>query len=256
MNPIDSKIAPGIANWRKIAKVKIVKKNKLIIPRIIYGSFNEAVLICTGLHLEETSGPLTFLNPENVKDLLNLANSKKISLIIYPLINNFGLSYGTDANEKLLRRNEEGINYNDGWGIHKSAEEVAVAETDMAKILKRYKVKLVLSLHEDSVCPGKGYLWINGITDKKVRTQIYEKVRKNIDSKFLLSMTNQKGEGGVVEDSISIVDSKDEGAFEEWMADYNHIPTVLSEAPFGESLENRKKFHQEVIIAAISTICG
>lgn len=254
MNPIASKIAPGIALWREIAKVKVVKRNKLIIPRIIFGSFNDAVLICTGLHLEETSGPLTFLDPGNIKELLELANSKKLSLIIYPLINNFGLDYDTNAEEKLLRRNSDGINYNDGWGMHKGAEEVEVAESDITGVLNRYNVKLAMSLHEDSVCPGKGYLWINGLRDQETRFKIYNEVKKNIDPKFLLTMTNQKGEGGQIEDSISIVDSKDEGAFEEWMADHFGVPTVLSEAPFGESLEVRKNFHLEVIKASINTI--
>lgn len=254
MNPIASKIAPGIAKWRKIAKVKVVKKNKLIIPRIIYGSHNDAVLICTGLHLEETSGPLTFLDPDNIKELLTLANSKKISLIIYPLINNYGLAHETHVDEKLLRRNSEGINYNDGWGMHKGAEEVEVAEADMESVLNRYNVKLALSLHEDSVCPGKGYLWVNGLRDKETRFKIYKEVKKNIDSKLLLSMTDQKGEGGIIEDSISIVDSEDEGAFEEWMAGHFGVPTVLSEAPFGESFEVRKNFHLEIIKASVQAI--
>ncbi len=245
----------GISSWQKLAKVEVIAKNGIKIPRIIVGEFKNAVLICTGLHLEETSGPLTFLDPMNVKDLIKLANDKKFSLIIYPLINNYGLDYDTNVDEKFLRRNSEGINYNDGWGLNKKAEEVAIAEEDITEIIKKYNIKLTMSLHEDSVCPGKGYLWVNGLPDKKVRQTIYNEVKKNVDEKFLLSMTEQKGEGGVIEDSISIVDSEDEGAFEEWMAD-KKIPVVLSEAPFGENFEIRKNFHLEVTKASIKAVCN
>ncbi len=255
MNPIASKIAPGLSSWKKIANVMKIKNGKIMIPRIIVGEHDDAVLICTGLHLEETSGPLIFLDHKNLDELLKIAKKRKLTLIIYPLINNFGLDYAPDYEEKFLRRNEAGINYNDGWGMKKKAIEVSLAEQDMDMVLKKYNVKLTMSLHEDSVCVKKGYLWINGLPSKSTREKIYKEVKKNIKPEYLLKMENEKDiVGGFVENEISVVDSKDEGAFEEWIAD-KKIPVVLSEAPFAESLEVRKNFHLEVIKASIKAIC-
>ncbi len=254
MNPIANRLSPGFVAWKKLASVKNLGNSKYTVPRIIYGEAERALIICTGLHLEETSGPLTFLNPKAVRPILNMAVKKDITLIIFPLINNFGLAYSPKDDDKFLRRNVDGVNYNDGWGMKKKAKEVAIVEKDIKEIIRKYKVLVTASLHEDSLSPGKGYLWINGLKDKTKRMEIYNHVKENISTKYLLKMPQKTIMGGKVEEQISIVDSPDEGAYEDWMADVLGIPAILSEAPFGSSLPTRRKFHLEVIKAVVNTL--
>ncbi len=249
MNPVSKQISKGLVKWSKIAHVSNLSK-KYKLPRIIFGSQKRAIIISTGLHLEETSGPLTLLDPAKLKWLLEFAKKNKFTIVLYPIINNRGLSYLPTADEKFLRTNDKGVDYNDCWGIKEVTGEVRIVSRDIKKIIKKYDVVCALSLHEDSALPKKGYIWTNGVA-KKLREQICKLIKSNILKKYILEIGQKTFEGGKVENRFCVVNARDYGSFEVWMAELNNIPTVLSEAPFGEKLAIRSKFHMEVIKATL-----
>ncbi|OGM61057.1 hypothetical protein A3A75_02755 [Candidatus Woesebacteria bacterium RIFCSPLOWO2_01_FULL_39_10] len=178
-----------------------------------------------------------------------------MELHIYPVINNYGLKYNTTDPYKFLRSNEKGINYNSGWGVNTSKKciEVMLVEEDIKKIQSNRKVRLVLSLHEDSTSIGKGYIWTNAL-GTKLRRSIQDKLKSKIDKKLLTNMKENEVQGGKVEVGFTIVDAQDVGSFENWLAEDLKIPVVLSESPFGLSLATRKKFHIRIIEASLSSI--
>lgn len=258
MNIISSKIIPGLANWKKLGgKLDFLKSSSIGVPRIFIASkrpSNELVIIVSGFHLEETSGPLLLLNPDKVLPILNLGPAYA-NFLIYPVINQFGLKFSIDSHENLLRSNHLGINYNDKWGmLGKKTEEVSLIESDILKMVKKYSPIFALSLHEDSVTPGKGYLWFNGIKSREVRKKIITEVKSVVEKSLALEIQEPEVEGGKIEDGFAIVDAKDKGTFENWLSDDLKIPVVLSEAPFGLKLNVREQFHQVVMKSAINVL--
>jgi len=266
MNPVTKRISKGLAAWRRAgARVDFLRKNNISVPRIWLGAnTGKTILIQSGLHLEETSGPLLLLDPSALLPTVRSALKRDISFLIYPVVNNFGLRHDPSGPDKLLRYNEKGINYNDGWGLSddKKCLEVKLVEEDILKFLGTNKVILAVSLHEDSTTPQKGYLWFNGIKSTKVRKEIRARLKSKIlksgllkiDRQILLTIRESKVDGGRVEGGFTVVDAKDKGALEHWLGEDLKIPTVLSEAPFGLRLRTRKSFHSKVIDSAISTV--
>lgn len=260
MNPIASLLPKGLAAWGKVsADVSFLIQGGFRVPRILLGSADQYVLIASGLHLEETSGPALLLDPEGVFPVLKPILDKKIGILMYPVINQVGLKYLPTENDHLLRYNDNNFNYNDGWGIpgNKKATEVALVEKDILSLNRISQIKLALSLHEDSETPGKGYIYTNGISDSILRKSITQKIKGHVDVKQLANKSDilesgqETFQGGIIEDDICIVDSKDKGSIENWLADDLKIPTVLSEGPFGLDLEVRKKFQLEVLKATL-----
>jgi len=263
MHPLAAQIPNGLNSWQAAgAKVGTLKKDKINVPRIWVNSVkNKVFLLIGGLHLEETSGPFLLLTPQLLLPVLEPLLKKGVNIVIYPAINQFGLSFEPSTNDKLLRYNAEGINYNDRWGIKaKKCKEVEVVEKDILSIKKFYEIIFAVSLHEDSETPQKGYIYTNGISDPNFRKKLRQGIISQVSADILASEKDfQEGiqsefTGGKVEEEFCLVEAKDPGSMESWTADKLHVPTVLSESPFGLSLDTRKSFHLSVIASAISVL--
>lgn len=261
MNPVALQLKKGLAKWKEVAKVDLLKTVAVTVPRISLLSKvrsipnnSKVVIIASGLHLEETSGPLLLLDPSKMLAILKSALNKGVSFFIYPVINNFGLKYDLSTSEQLLRNNEKGVNYNDGWGLNTNIKclEVGLVENDIKKILQKNRVLLVLSLHEDSTSMGKGYIWLNSV-NAQLRRSIQKKVLMKIDKKVLMNSKKRIIQGAKVEMGFTIVNAKEKGSFEHWLGEDLRIPTLLLEAPFGLDLKTRINFHRYVMAAAISS---
>lgn len=85
----------GNFNFLRIASKNIKPKDKVL-------------FIATGIHGEETAGPLTILN--NFKDIFSYAHKNKVKLIIYPLCNPSGFAqmtrYNIDDDEGEVGNND------------------------------------------------------------------------------------------------------------------------------------------------------
>ncbi|MEK7188691.1 MAG: hypothetical protein AAB685_02470 [Patescibacteria group bacterium] len=260
MNPVTLGLKRGLKRWQEVADLNLLKVKGISVPRIFVKAKgasslanNQTIIIASGLHLEETSGPLLLLDPSSLLPKLQPALQKNISFLIYPVINNYGLKYSPSGPEKLLRNNKQGINYNDGWGLtQKKCLEVSLVEKDILEFGKKQNLSLVLSLHEDSTAPGKGYLWINA-TNAKLRRLIQKNVTTSIDTSLLIKTKAKSVQGGKVEAGFMVVNAKDKGSFENWLADDLKVPTILSEAPFGLDLSTRKNFHSAIIASCINS---
>jgi hypothetical protein len=250
MNVIKKSIAPGIKAWKgNGANISYLKKDNLRIPVVFLPSkiqSNKLFLIASGFHLEETSGPLFLLNPKvclpSFRDILKMMN-----IVLFPLINQFGLSFKETVSDKHLRRNGLGLDYNSAWGFDKEkCQEVRLVEKRLIELYKEYQMVFALSLHEDSTEPGKGYLWMNNIRSDTRKT-IQHALEKNVDKKILLQMKSTVGlRRGRIESGFSVVDAKDE-SFENFTSEILGIPTLLSEGPFGLDLNRRIAFHRAVL---------
>jgi len=250
MNVIKKSIAPGIKVWKgKAAKISYLKQENLRVPVIFLRSkiqSDKLFLIASGFHLEETSGPLFLLNPQTcVSSFTNILT--KMNIVIFPVINQFGLSFKETMQDKHLRRNALGLDYNSAWGFDKEkCQEVRLVEKKLIELYKEYQLVFVLSLHEDSTEPGKGYLWMNNIRTNTRKT-IQLALEKKVDKKILLQMKSTVGlRRGRIESGFSVVDAKDE-SFENFTSEILGIPTLLSEAPFGLDLDRRIAFHRAAL---------
>ena len=250
MNVIKKRINPGIKDWREEgAKVSYLKQGKLRVPVILLRSgvqSNKLFLIASGFHLEETSGPLFLLNPRLcLPPFRNIL--QKMNIVIFPVINQFGLSFAETAADKHLRRNSQDLDYNSAWGFSKKkCQEVAQVEKKLIELYKRFQIVFVLSLHEDSSEPGKGYLWMNNIASS-TRKIIQNGLEKKVEKKILLQIRSTVGlRRGRIESGFSVVDAKDE-SFENFTSEILGIPTLLSEAPFGLDLKRRIAFHASAL---------
>ena len=262
MNPINGVIKHGLHLWgKKGAKVSFLSSSITSIPKIWFDSKGKKVLlIASGLHLEETSGPFLLFDANTLFPLFQPLIKKGINVLIYPLINQYGLAFSPSDDEKLLRFNSHGINYNDGWGLNKKCEEVDLVEKDILKIYKSFGLVFAISMHEDSDIPKKGYIYTNGLKDASFRKNLRLGIESFVKKDILASQDDLKEGvlpselvGAKIED-FCLVESKDEGAMEQWLAYSLNVPTVLSEAPFGLDLATRKSFHLAVIKSALHSL--
>src|SRR3989304_9331838 len=106
MNIMKEHRAVGLKAWQKKgAKVSYLKHNKIKVPQIFIPAgvqSDKLFLICSGFHLEETSGPLFLLNP--YKSLASLKRIlKETNVVLFPVINQYGLRDPEDSEDKFLR---------------------------------------------------------------------------------------------------------------------------------------------------------
>lgn len=255
MNPVKRRITFGLNFWKaKDATIDKLGGSTVKVPKITIGSGNKTIILISGFHLEETSGPMLLLDPKMVIPIIRPLLDKSIRVIIYPVINKFGLNYGSDEHENLLRKNQEGTDYNDAWGMGSriKPEEIVLVESEILSLWNKGEILFSVSFHEDSVTPKKGYIWTNGV-DLSLRKKITKKIKSKIDRNLLLDMKDRTFEGGIVEDGFVIANAKDKTSYENWMAEELNVPTVLSEAPFGLPLSVRKKFQVEVLKIVLSS---
>lgn len=246
MNVIYSQIKPGLSGWKKKgARIEFLKEADLKIPVIFLRSRKKTgklFLIATGLHLEETSGPLFVLDSQKIFPSLSRF-LESVNVVLFPIINQRGLLFDEKDKEENLRYDENEINYNSGWGgSSKKCLEVSLVEKYILDLFKKYDIKFVLSLHEDSTEPGKGYLWMNSIK-KKQRTQIQNYLLGHIPADMLTKLRNVGLRKGFIENKFTIVNSRDD-SFENFTSEILGVPTLLSEAPFGLDLSKRVFFHK------------
>lgn len=214
-NEIASWIEPGLEKWSRIAAVSYL--GELKVPQIVTPPRPLSVLVLTGHHLEETSGPKFALEPDNFE-----AWMKDFGFVIFPIINQYGLNYPADSNENLLRKDRWGRNYNSGWGKRWKAEEVGLVETDITPL----KFDVAVSLHEDSTTPGEGSFYANGVNGiwlDRFLDIVY------FDHNFPLSS------------KPITIDEKDGQSCEYWLSKRG-ISTFLIEAPFGLPMKDKLAF--------------
>jgi len=249
MNIVYSHIKPGLSGWKKRgAEIKYLKNGKIKIPTIYLKSktkTDKVFLIATGLHLEETSGPIFLLDSNRIFPHLRKL-IKSMNVVLIPVINQRGLIFDEKGPDSNLRLNEAGIHYNTRWGSNSTkCTEVVMVEKYISDLFTKFNIIFVLSLHEDTTEPGKGYLWMNSINKQK-RTFIQNYLIKHVPSKILCKLNNGGLRKGFVENKFTIVNSQDE-SFENFTSIILGIPTLLSEAPFGLSLPRRIFFHKTAL---------
>ncbi|HJX59611.1 MAG TPA: hypothetical protein VJ481_03645 [Patescibacteria group bacterium] len=247
MNVVKGHLDSGLRGWKDVgAKVTYLKRGGIQVPEIYIPSSvqsNKLLLIVSGFHLEETSGPLLLLNSGGCSPLIAKI-LEKMNVLIFPVINQYGLAFDEAGSDKFLRYNQNGINFNTAWGFKKEkCKEVEIVEPRLIELHNKYQIVFVLSLHEDSTEPGKGYLWINNVVKDK-RMKIQTSLESKVDKKILLQMKSTVGlREGKIEKGFSVIDAKDE-SFENFTSEILGIPTLVSEAPFGLDLETRMAFHK------------
>ncbi len=244
--------------WQKHqSTVQYLKKNSISIPVIHAPSQSKQkhhILLVSGLHLEEISGPKLLLKPSFFAHWRN----QGISFTIFPVINQFGLSYPESSPDHLLRYDNKDRNYNDGWGfedISLKAIEVALTEKYILETNIVNPFDFAISLHEDSTQPEFGFIYTSNITPK-FREHLDGHI-KSTPSSLLLSNKNRLldvSKDRYIDHNYMIVDEKDDGALENWLGEKLNIPTILIEAPFGYPLPTKLKFQQDITSSILNTI--
>jgi len=214
-NEVYGWMAPGLKKWSRLASVDYL--GELRVPRIITPARQTSVLVLTGHHLEETSGPYFALEPDNFEPWMNA-----LSFVVFPVINQYGLNFSADSNENFLRKNQWGINYNSGWGKPLKTEEVRLIERKIV----RGQFEAAISLHEDSTTPGEGSFYTNGLSPRQLD---------------LFSTIVYSDHGFKLAPKAIVVDEEDGQSSEYWLSK-RRIGTFLIEAPFGLPMEERIAF--------------
>ncbi len=262
MHELVKKLPEGLSQWHSLgARVTLLPDHTLSVPVIEIATpspspAHPSVIVETGLHLEEDSGPFLALSPHLLLPILLPLVRSGIDILIYPDVNQHGLKYHPKDDPKLLRYNPQGYNYNDGWGVsYNKSTEVAITEAHINQHLSTHTPLLFLSLHEDSDHRETGYLWTNGINDQRTRKELHQRFTNIWGAQQLLkNAPPQMLCGGTCEEGYILVDSQDPGSIEHWLGETHHIPTILSEAPFGANLQDRMKFHASVAAAAVGLL--
>ncbi len=226
-NEVAQWVAPGMEKWRSIAHTHFL--GNLRVPQIITPPRQTSVVVMTGHHLEETSGPKFALEPDHFKPFMNA-----FDFMIFPVINQHGLNFPANANENLLRKNTWGINYNSGWGKPLKTAEGRLIEQE---ILHR-KFDVAISLHEDSTTPGEGSFYTNGLNPHQLD--------KFVDVIF-------SNHGFRLAPKAITIDEQDGHSSEYWLSKQG-IQTFLIEAPFGLPMEERIAFIQYFFYAILALV--
>lgn len=287
MNPIketeiSTVVGSGLDRWRMVPNTYVSYLTEpgqpdLRVPRVIVKSRTgltpgSPVVVCiTDMHAEESSGHHIFSSPDKVFPIIQ-PHLDRYSFVIYPQVNHCGPQFidafgnmrtgyqQTNIREagRLTRYNEKGINYNDGWGemfpSDKKTREGALIEDDSNNFMARYDVVAGFSAHEDSSAPHQGYIWAN---EQPFVRQI-PKMKRVIEHGWggqLVSPFTTYQDKEIEWDSFVAVNMRDPGSWETFMNDQG-VPTVLSEAPFGDPLATRLNFHQRVLSGTLEALLG
>ncbi len=275
-------ISRGIEQWKFVPRARVEYlldpvNPSIKIPRIFIPSREGAprrspvVILKEAGHHEEPSGFWTLSDPKKTLPIID-QYLDRCSFVFYPLTNLYGPhnlnAYGVwhpehsrkplKEREDVSRRNENGINYNDGWGIQFTPEqkthEGAIIERDTDMLMAKYDIVLGVSQHEDSFAPGRGYIWLNGEPLVGQRQKIQEAMYQRWHGLFYHPSFGSTGQGSASDaiewDRFVAVDSRDDGSWETYLNDQG-IPTVLSEAPYGGRLDDRILFHQLALAASL-----
>jgi predicted deacylase len=184
---------------------------------------NVDLVIASGVHGEETAGPITIV--QNLAEILQTARKEKIKLLIYPLVNAYGF-------EKKKRFNADGISCNSFW-IH---EKGALARESKAvkKDISRYKAKYFLSMHEEGETKKKGfYLYYFG--DIRVAEFLVKTAAKK-DHVFATGFPGRFGEDTI---KNGIIHNPHDGTFEDFMFHQGCRASICTETHLKLPMEKR-----------------
>ena len=240
----------GLTDWQRSgAKVYLLENNDLRIPIIdappVNSKQKKIILAGFGLHLEETSGIKFVLDPDNFEAY----RKSGFRFIIFPVVNQFGLKHNENSHETMLRYDDFGRNYNDGWGDCEAGyktNEMYLIEEEIRRLNKIQKIDLCLSYHEDSDIPQKGYIYTLGM-DEMERLRVARNIKTKIDNSLLAEfITEYNDMGGFIEHGMIVAEEYDPRALENWVYRDLEIPSVLIEGPFGCDLETRIDFQRKI----------
>lgn len=250
---------PKLDIWRASrAEVDFIGDKRVRLPRIWAPAICDrpserpTILAISGMHMEETSGPLFLLEPTNFDCLRHCFN-----FLAYPIVNQYGLSYPRNADEHLLRCNRMGLNYNSGWGRSKKADEVAIVEKDVVSHLRFLDIIFAVALHEDSELPNKGYIYTNGINQKS-KTELQQIIEGSQTSGCLRRRGDKQYNGNGVLQNGWVIDNEidADGGVEAWLETEMGIPIITIEAPFGHSSKSRLLFHKTIFDALVKILAA
>lgn len=274
-NVIQQWLETGLADWEREATIDTVAAAEGVKIPIIYapataaaeGKKPQHLLVVSGMHLEETGGPKALLDPKAFRAWREAG----ISFTIIPVINQHGLQFPETAPEIFLRADSDGVNYNDCWGRgpHRTKESAAL-EKKIRRLHSDNPFDLVVSCHEDSTMPGKGYVGLQGLGDQ-FQEILAEQITNTPSGQHLADITPQTNpfaadhatdadpnlfKPGIVKFGWQMIDDYDATAFENWV-EYDpqlQIPAVTVEGPFGLDLSARTAFQLAILGGCITAL--
>lgn len=277
---ISTVVESGLSRWRMVPNAHVRYLTEpgqpdLRVPRVFVKSRTgfapgSPVIICiTDMHAEESSGHHIFSSPDWVLPIIQ-PHLDRHSFVIYPQVNHHGSQF-IDASgkmrtghqqtsikeaDRLTRYNEKGINYNDGWGEvftrDKKTREGALIEDDTNNFMARHAVVAGFSAHEDSSAPHQGYIWVNEHPFVRHIPKMKRVIEHGWDGQLVSPFTTYQDKE-IEWYSFVAVNMRDLGSWETFMNDQG-VPTVLSEAPFGDPLDARLNFHQRVLSGTLEAL--
>jgi hypothetical protein len=143
------------------------------------------LVIVGGIHGDEPIGPLTIAH--YLSRILKHALKTKINIIIYPLVNPYGI-------EKNKRFNQKKFNCNSFW-IHEKgimAKESQIIKND----IKKYKVEFLLSMHENGVTKKKKF-FLYCMGNRQVGEELVRTLNKHKIPIFEKGFRGTGGEGRI-----------------------------------------------------------
>lgn len=271
---IISVVRQGLARWNLVPEARVNYLTDqawpdLNVPRVVLSSRqglkprSPVVVGATGFHAEENSGHFIFSTPDFIYPVVK-PYMDRCSFVFYPQVNHHAPQYmdalgrplggyAIEEVKKAARANERQINYNGGWGEeftrdNKTREGILI-ERDSNNFMADYDVIVGISDHEDSTAPHQGYIWVN---ERPLVRQI-PRLKRSIERIWngqLVCPFDTYQDMEIEWDDFVAVDVRDSGSWETYMNDQG-VPTVLSEAPFGDRLADRLFFHQLVLAATL-----
>lgn len=264
----------GLDRWLLIPNVEVsYLVNEawpdLLVPKIVIPSrrglvYRSPVVVgATDFHVEENTGNYVFSDPDFVYPIVQ-EYVDRYSFVFYPQVNHHAPAFmdalgrpkeGYTYKEAIqhARANEVAINYNDGWGTiytsDQKTREGRLIEDDTNNLMKDFDVVLGITDHEDSTAPHQGYFWANEPPVVTCRAKIIRSVDRLWRGRLVTQFDTYR-DTEIEWDRFCAVNVRDPGSWETYMNDQG-IPTVLSEAPFGDSLEDRLFFHELVLAATL-----
>ena len=277
---ISAVVGSGLDRWRMVPNAHVSFLTEpgqpdLRIPRVVVESRvgfapRSPVVVCiTDMHAEESSGHYILSHPDQVFPIID-RYLDQLSFVIYPQVNHHGPQFidavGKMRNghqhlsikeaERKTRYDNAGINYNDGWGVifpsDKKTREGALIEDDTNNIIAQYDVVAGFSAHEDSTTPHQGYIWVNGRWFVRQIPEIKRAIEYGWNGRLVTPFASYQ-DTEIEWDGFVAVDMRDPGSWETCMNDQG-VPTVLSEAPFGDPLATRLNFHQRALYGTLEAL--
>lgn len=218
-------------------EVEILSKDGVAVVKIKSKSIDNKIdlAIAGGVHGEEIAGSMAII--ENLHEILREAEEKNIKILVYPIVNFFGL-------ERRERFNADGISCNSFW-IHEDG--IMAIESQLVKDnISQYRVNYFISLHEDGeIEEQKFYLYNFG--DIEVAKRLVEVASTEIPA-FETGFHGTAGEDKIMNGMIY---DEHDGTFEDFMYHQGAKASICTETPLKMDLQKRiainNKWIKEII---------